>query len=280
MRFSIEKGGSMQARYPKEGPLCERSPYAIIDHSNACDGYMIVRVFDEDPLKKFQIQVTQDVKHQNFVAHPVHKEVYIPMVYGSGDYKIFVCRNIVGSTYSYVLSLSKKVELKDEFSPWLGPTAYAKYNKDSNCVKLAEQVCKNCLTDFDRMKAILTKVMDSLVYDTYLAQTVSNKVAFWVPNPDEVLKAGKSICYGYSSLAAAMWRSQGIPAKIVVGYAGRVYHAWNLVYLENGGSLLPGFYIKPREWTLIDSTFADTGGSIRAFYDFAAENDYKVDYYG
>ncbi|MGN7382731.1 transglutaminase-like domain-containing protein [Paenibacillus sp. SAFN-117] len=57
------------------------------------------------------------------------------------------------------------------------------------------------------------------------------------------------MCYGYSSLFAAMLRSVGIPAKLVMGHSQYVteYHAWNEVYLNN-------------EWVTIDTTI-DSGKS-------------------
>ena len=37
-----------------------------------------------------------------------------------------------------------------------------------------------------------------------------------------------------SAMAAAMLRSQGVPTKLVIGYADQTYHAWNEVYLDGG----------------------------------------------
>ena len=40
------------------------------------------------------------------------------------------------------------------------------------------------------------------------------------------------ICQDLTALAACMLRVQGIPAKLVIGYADRSYHAWNNVLID------------------------------------------------
>jgi len=67
-----------------------------------------------------------------------------------------------------------------------------------------------------------------------------------LPNIDKTLTSGKGICYDFSSVFAAMLRSQGIPVKLVKGYTTNVegYHAWNEVYNSETG-----------EWIVVDTTY-------------------------
>ena len=278
----------MEVKYPKEGDLRHRpNEMATIDYSNMRDGYVIVWVNDLNPIQKFQVNVAANGKQQNFSAHPMHDEIYIPLVYGSGTYTITILRKIssdpADTKYRQVSELIQYVELVDEYTTWLHPTAYSEFFPDSACVKYADKICRGCLTDFEKMETILHGVMDHLEYDRELANTVNDdKTKFWIPDPEDVYRLGKSICWGYASLIAAMARSQGIPTKIAVGYAGQVYHAWNMVYLQTGGELTPGYPIPPNNWTLIDATFADTAKSIQAVYDFLYDKElgYKADYFG
>jgi len=211
----------------------------------------------------------------------MHDQMYVPMVYGSGRYIISVFRNIQGSRYEQVLSFVQDVQLTDELSPWLYPTIYSEFFPDSKCVREADRICKDVTNDFWKTKHILDYILKNITYDTELAKTVSNETRFWIPDPEDVIRLGKSICWGFSSLFAAMLRSQGIPCKIAVGYAGSVYHAWNEVYLKNGGTLTVRFHLKPNTWNMIDSTFAQTANQVDAQLSFEAEgNTYIVDYYG
>jgi transglutaminase-like putative cysteine protease len=58
-----------------------------------------------------------------------------------------------------------------------------------------------------------------------------------------------------------MLRSQGVPTKLVVGYAGDAYHAWINVYSEDTGWIDGVIYFDGAKWMRMDPTFAANGGS-------------------
>ena len=58
---------------------------------------------------------------------------------------------------------------------------------------------------------------------------------------------------------ASMLRSQEIPCKLVVGYAGSVYHAWINAYIDGVGWVDKVIYFDGKNWTLMDPTFVSTG---------------------
>ena len=58
-----------------------------------------------------------------------------------------------------------------------------------------------------------------------------------------------------------MFRSQGIPCKLVVGYAGTTYHAWISVWSEDTGWIDGAVYFNGTSWQLLDPTFAATSSS-------------------
>ena len=60
---------------------------------------------------------------------------------------------------------------------------------------------------------------------------------------------------------AAMLRSQGIPCKLVVGFAGDVYHAWISVWSPDQGWVEGTIYFDGVDWQLMDPTFASTTGN-------------------
>ena len=75
-------------------------------------------------------------------------------------------------------------------------------------------------------------MINNITYDTKKAETVENG---YLPDVDETLETQKGICFDYAALMTSMLRSQGIPTKLQIGYAGKVYHAWISVYLEETG---------------------------------------------
>ena len=73
----------------------------------------------------------------------------------------------------------------------------------------------------------------------------SGKITKYIPDTAATLNGTTGMCYDFSSLFAAMCRSEGIPCALTKGYAGSSYHAWNKVNL-NGS------------WYQIDLTYAVT----------------------
>ena len=53
-----------------------------------------------------------------------------------------------------------------------------------------------------------------------------------------------------------MARSQGIPARLVIGYAEpEIYHAWNEVYTKETGWITPELLLSQKGYNLVDATF-------------------------
>ena len=268
----------MQARWPKLGRLVTKNQAGWIHHEHINLGYIMVQVFDADPRKKFKVQLTKGDKKQNFSIMPVHDMVPIPMVFGSGDYTIVVARHASGAAYTQALAMVKTCTLVDEFTTWLYPTAYCNYFADSKCIALTNDICKAAKSSLENLQIISKAIMDLLEYDDDLAANVDS---WWIPVPDDVLQAKKSICWGYSSLAAALLRSQGIPTKIAVGRVdGGIMHSWIEAYITETGFIEGAFPIKANEWNLLDLTIADSLGGKKAYFNQMKDHQYVVEYYG
>jgi len=91
----------------------------------------------------------------------------------------------------------------------------------------------------------------------------------------------KGICFDYAVLMASMLRLQGIPAKLAIGYAGKVYHAWINVYIEEDdiGWIEKAITYDGKTWSLMDPTFVSTANSTKAVTQFTGEgNSYTNKY--
>lgn len=136
---------------------------------------------------------------------------------------------------------------------------------------------------FAKFEKIYRYILDTLKYDTALAKAISNassgEYSWWLPNPDDAINKKKGICWEYASLCAAMCRSQGIPCKICVGYAG-VYHAWNDVFLKDGGEL-HNIHYRANDWSRTDLTNLDSSNGKKSIAKMImTDNNYTIDYYG
>ena len=70
------------------------------------------------------------------------------------------------------------------------------------------------------------------------------------------MKTGKGICFDYAALMTSMLRSQRIPTKLEVGYAGETYHAWISTYVDDKGWVDDIIKFDGKNWQLMDPTLA------------------------
>jgi len=264
--------------YPSSpGIAIHKIPGASIDYSNITEGYLTVS-YVGDPAKKCKLQVQYNYLLQNFAVPIDGTAKVFPLCFSDGDYTIRLIKQIEGSRYGLVTSLNVKVALNSPFAPFLYPNTYSEYNPESLCVKKSAEICAGKTSDIDKIWVMYNWICDNTEYDYELAKRVQIET-WWLPDPDRVIREGKCICWGYSSLMAAMCRSQGIPCKIIVGIVkGGGLHAWNEVYSRSGGDIA-GIIFKSDVWTRIDVTYMDVYNGKKAAFIMEYTN-YTPEYNG
>jgi len=123
----------------------------------------------------------------------------------------------------------------------------------STSTSTAEELTRGVDDVLEKVALIYNYVVTGLSYDYEKAATVQSG---YLPDLDAVLTAGKGICFDYASLMTGMLRSQGIPCKLVVGYAGTVYHAWIDVWSPDTGWVDGAIFFDGTAWQRMDPTFA------------------------
>lgn len=184
---------------------------------------------------------------------------------GDGEYTLTVLEQIEGTRYQPVYTRELTLELADPFGPFLEPNQFVNYGPDSAVVVLAGELTAGQDSDVAKTDVLFSYVMAALTYDEDKAETVDPG---YLPDLDAVLESGRGICFDYASLLCAMLRSQGIPARLVVGDSGEVYHAWVEVWCAAAGVLGGVIPAAAGEWTLLDPTFlsnADGDGQILSY---------------
>ncbi|MGN0452055.1 MAG: transglutaminase family protein [Acutalibacteraceae bacterium] len=110
---------------------------------------------------------------------------------------------------------------------------------DTATIKLADEVCADCDTDEEKVKAIYNWIIHNFEYD-YESEPL---IQYF--DVRKTLETRKGICYDFSHLFAALCRSQNIPCYVVDGDKRNnlnYHHTWDRVYW--GGS-----------WWQVDTTF-------------------------
>ena len=190
-----------------------------------------------------------------------------PLQQGNGKYVVKVMENIEGTRYSVKQTVDLDVKYANPNAPFLIPMQLINYTETSKVVKKAAELCASQGTDLLKAQACIKWIEDTIKYDTDKAkQIVNGQLTGYIPSIDVIFDAKKGICFDYSSVLAAMLRSQGIPTKLVMGYVpvngSNVYHAWNEIFIAGQGWVKTNAQISfdGKSWSRADSTFS-SGGS-------------------
>jgi transglutaminase-like putative cysteine protease len=228
---------------------------ATVDYSNAANGYVMVSYEGANPNVKVQITPAGQDTYTYDLQVNVGFQAF-PLSMGAGTYDVGVFTNVEGDRYAQVAAQTIEANIADQFQPFLRANQYANFTAESQCVSKAQEVVKDAKTDLGATERIYQFVVSNVVYDFDKAATVQSG---YIPNPDDTLATGKGICFDFASLTTSMLRSQGIPCKLVVGYAGSAYHAWISVYSKATGEVYAMIEFKSDDWNRMDPTFTASG---------------------
>lgn len=207
----------------------------MIDQSFLDQGYITVKHGNAGIVRITKGDVKYDYKLAEGAKYPLQL--------GNGDYDIMVAETVGGTKYKVVAKERIALSMKDQKKVFLQSSPLVDWNDTTLAVAKAEGLGLKGKSEKEKIAAIYNYITKKFKYDYDKAKTVK---AGYIPNLDDVFKAGKGICYDYAATFAAMARSEGIPTKLVMGYQADspdTYHAWNQVYLKD-----------LNKWVTIDTT--------------------------
>ena len=246
-----------------------------VDVSNADRGYIMARYTGSAAKANIQITGSDGINYKYFLP-PSDSYTALPLTSGNGTYQIDGYENVSGSEYISLFRESLEVTIENEFLPFLYPSQYVNFNADTQAVSTASEAVKEARSDLDAVSDIYHFVIENVVYDEEKAETVTSG---YLPDVDETLSSGKGICFDYAALTAAMLRSQNIPTRLEIGYAGDIYHAWISVYVDEVGWIDKIIEFSGDGWTRMDPTFASTGSDDPAILEYIGDGkNYIVQY--
>ncbi len=246
---------------------------ATIDASNTSNGYVMIKYTGGQSRIKIQIAksttYTYDLNARNTY------EVF-PFTEGNGTYSIKIFENVSGNQYAQVMSQNISVSLADEFAPFLTPNQYVNFSNGSAAVNKGAELAASAADEIGVVTNVYNYVINNITYDTAKAASVQSG---YLPNVDQVLDQKTGICFDYAALMTAMLRSQDIPTKLVIGYSGGLYHAWVNVYIDNIGWVDNFIYFDGHNWSLMDPTFASSGGQSESIKQYIGNgSNYQAKY--
>lgn len=251
----------------------QRNDLAVVDYSHGEEGYVMV-CYTGQTEQRLKVVLKGPQTTYAYNLTPGEWTVF-PLSDGNGAYQVGIYENVYDSKYAVVLSADLEVALLDEFVPFLRPNQYVNYSEDSTVVAKGAELTLGLTDPLEKVAAVYDYVVANLRYDYEKAATVKSG---YLPDLDRVLAEKTGICFDYGALMAAMLRSQQIPCKLVVGFAGETYHAWISVWTQEHGWVDGVIFFDGQVWKRMDPTFASSSQGDPEILDFIENGNYTVKY--
>lgn len=257
------------------GTVVYESQGVLVDASNTADGYVMVQYSGDAPRVRLQITDPNEVLYSYPIVVDRAEPAAFPLSGGDGTYEVCVLENVVDDMYALVFTQDIDVALSDEFSPFLYPNQYVDFKAEDPAVALGVELSDGSTDDLNYLTNVYHYVTESISYDEELAKDIPID---YIPDNTVTLETGKGICFDYASLMASMLRSQKIPTRLEVGYAGTVYHAWISAYLDEIGWVDRVIQFDGTSWSLIDPTLAANNNSASVSAYIGDGTNYSIKY--
>lgn len=244
------------------GEIVTGNDYATLDSSRTQEGYIQVCYSGEAPRAKLQLMDPEGTLYI-YTLLPGGFET-LPLTGGDGIYSVTVLENAFDNVYAVAYTGELEASQVDEFKPYLYPNQYVWYTEDSKVYALGAELSAKSRDDLHYVENVYAYVVENVEYDYDLAASIP---VDYLPDVDRTLETRKGVCLDYAALMTALLRSQGIPAKLVVGWSGTQYHAWISVYLAETGWVDGVIFFDGINWSRFDPTLAagNRGTSVKDY---------------
>ena len=221
------------ACFPEADGITETSERLTIDYSHIDRGYVMVKARKTEQRMKLRVEHGDDSLHYEINGDGRYET--IPLQFGSGKYRftLFVSLSRNGNRYTRAGQMTLKCSMEDEDSCFLYPNQYVRYDADSPLVVKAGALCEGMEEPEEIAETICQYVDQHYDYDWVKYFTVkAEDTRNLLPDIETTWQNGIGVCQDLSALLCAMLRSQGIPARLVIGTADGECHAWVLIIID------------------------------------------------
>lgn len=221
--IALALANSENARWPAEPNTrsLKSNGKLQVDAANVSEGYFQARLSSSSK-RKMKLRVVKGGTTLTYNLNTNGDFEIFPLQLGSGSYDILLYENVSGSKYSSAGKISLSVKLSDEDVCFLYPNQYVNYTQLTEAVKQADIVCEG-LAGEEAYQAVCKYMKTHFGYDYIKALTIKAGV---LPDIDGAWAKNLGICQDLSAITCCMLRTQGVTAKMMIGYADKNYHAW------------------------------------------------------
>ena len=214
----------------------------VVYTSHADEGYVMVQPPKTKTKMKFtvetggtKLQYDIDGTHQTDKdkdgKEVQHYEV-IPLQLGRTNYTLTLWKQVEGKKYGKIGSVKVAADMEDELRCFLYPNQYVDYTAESPCVLKAIELCNGMTDQAQIFSTVKSFVLKNFQYDFIKSVTVAGSSGM-LPDIEYCWKNKMGICQDLSAMTCAMLRSQGVPARLIIGQLGSgTAHAWVLAVVN------------------------------------------------
>ena len=207
---------------PEAGKKTKKNGSLTIDYTHMDQGYVMVK--SAKGKKKLKVRVKMGDTTLTYDLNNGGTYEVFPLQLGNGKYTFSLYKNVSGKKYSEEGKVSLTAEMPDENTAFLYPNQYVNYTPETAAVVEAGKLCEGMTDQAQIFKAVSDYMKSHFAYD-YI-KSVSVK-AGQLPEIDDAWNKHMGICQDLSAIMVAMLRSQGVPARLMIGTLNAsTYHAW------------------------------------------------------
>ena len=222
---AVDYASSADAVWPEPtGTDVQVDGKLIIDASHMDQGYVMCCV-SAPTNHGLKIRVTYNGAQLTYDLGNAGDYEVFPLQLGSGNYEFALFENVKGSKYSAEGKIVLSAQLNDANAAFLVPNQYVNYVRTTNAVVKSDELA----TQGDVYNAVLDFMRSEFSYDFVRAKTIP---AGTLPEIDQCFDNRAGVCQDLSAIMVCMLRVQGIPAKLMIGYADKYYHAWTVAVVD------------------------------------------------
>ena len=217
-----------EAKWPQGSSSGQKTNGKLkLDVTNISEGYFMASV-TEKTTHRMKMRVVKDGETLTYDLNGDCKFEVFPLQLGSGKYEVSLYENVSGKKYSSAGKVTLNVTLTREDGCFLYPNQYVNYEEATKAVQVANKLCAG-KTEKETYTLIRKYITENYAYDFIRSVTVA---AGELPDIDYCYEKKMGVCQDLSALMVCMLRSQGIPAKLMIGYADKNYHAWTVTIID------------------------------------------------
>lgn len=214
--------GFAEAKWPADpGKNLKKNGKLQLDVSNASEGYFLARI-SKSSKKRMKLRVKKGKEMLTYDLNGKAEFEVFPLQLGDGKYEILLYEQVSGKKYSSAGKIGISVKLSDPEVSFLYPNQYVNYTPETEPVGKADELCKGLIGN-DAYETVRKFMSTNFHYDFVKALTIKAGV---LPDIEGSYDKRMGVCQDLSAITCCMLRTQGVPARLVIGYADTSYHAW------------------------------------------------------